>query len=247
MFSLFQKKYHIKDFLHGFTDIHNHVLPGIDDGAVNLEASMELINGFLHLGIRELIATPHIMNDYYPNNRETIENALTNLQKELQKRDYKIRIRAAAEYIMDQSFLEYLEKDDLLCLQKNNVLVEMSYFQAPMNLREILFKLQTKQYKPVLAHPERYVFFHSKTLQKYQELKDRGCLFQLNILSLTGHYGKNIQRVAFQLLKNKMIDFIGTDVHQLRHLEKLQQATLRKNQVELLLPVIENTKREFSF
>ncbi|MDX1760568.1 MAG: CpsB/CapC family capsule biosynthesis tyrosine phosphatase [Christiangramia sp.] len=247
MFSFFQKKYFLQDHLNGFVDIHNHILPGIDDGAPDVDASVKLIEGFEKMGITSFISTPHIMNDYYPNTAGSIAKALDNLQKHLKSLGKEVKIKAAAEYMMDQAFLELLEKERLLCLKENLVLVEMSYFQPPINLNEILFKLQTAQYKPVLAHPERYGFFHSKSLRKYGDLKTRGCYFQLNILSLAGHYGKSIQEIAFRLLENKMIDFLGTDTHQIRHLEKLSTATVTKKQLELLLPVINRTKETFSF
>lgn len=248
MFSFFDKKHFLADHLSGFVDIHNHILPGIDDGAETVEDSLELLSHFEEMGVTNFIATPHVMNDYYPNSPKTINTALMKLQQRLsEERKDHIQIKAAAEYMMDQAFLELLEREKLLSLQENYVLVEMSYFQAPINLNEILFQLQTQHYKPVLAHPERYAFFHSKTLSKYEELKSRGCLFQLNILSLTGHYGKNIQLIAFKLLENKLIDFLGTDTHQMRHLEKLSGARIVQKQLELLLPVIERTKKSFNF
>lgn len=247
MFSFFQKKHFLKDHLEDFVDIHNHILPGIDDGATDVEESIDLINGFQQLGINHFIATPHVMNDYYPNTPARIEKARLALTTELERRGMKeITIKAAAEYMMDQAFLELIEKEKLLTLKDNMVLVEMSYFQPPINLNEILFKLQTAQYKPVLAHPERYAFFHSRSLNKYSELKSRGCLFQLNALSLVGHYGKNMQEIAFRLLEEEMIDFLGTDTHQMRHLEKLSAAQLTKKQQELVLPVIQLTKDTFN-
>lgn len=248
MFSFFQKKYFLKDHLIDFVDIHNHILPGIDDGAANVEASIELIKGFINLGITKFIATPHVMNDYYPNTPEKIEKAHNILKNELNIIDVKnIEIKVAAEYMMDQAFLELIKKERLLCLKENMVLVEMSYFQPPINFNEILFQLQTKQYKPILAHPERYAYFHSKSLEKYSDLKSRGCYFQLNILSLVGHYGRNMQEIAFRLLNEKMIDFLGTDTHQMRHLDKLSHASLSKKQLDLLIPVIRNTRETFEF
>ena len=247
MFSFFQKKYFLQDQLNGFVDIHNHILPGIDDGAADVDASLQLIEGFEKVGIFCFISTPHIMNDYYPNTAGSIAKAQEHLQQHLNSLGKNVNIKAAAEYMMDQAFLELLENEKLLTLKDNMVLVEMSYFQPPINLNEILFKLQTAQYKPILAHPERYGFFHSKSLNNYEDLKTRGCFFQLNILSLTGHYGKSIQEIAYRLLENKMIDFLGTDTHQMRHLEKLSTATVNKKQLELLLPVIEKTNQTFSF
>ena len=223
-------------------------MPGIDDGASTVEDSLKLIHYFKEIGITQFIATPHVMNDYYPNTPQTIKAALEDLQKKLDKEgEGNIKIKAAAEYMMDQAFMELLGKERLLTLKDNLVLVEMSYFQAPINLHEILFQLQTQQYKPVLAHPERYAFFHSKSLNNYTDLKNRGCLFQLNALSLVGHYGKNMQEIAFSLLKEGMIDFLGTDTHQTRHLEKLSGAQLSKKQLDLVLPVIQRTRDTFSF
>lgn len=246
MFSIFKKKFYLKDLLEGYIDIHNHLLPGIDDGAPELQDSLALITKFGEMGVKNFIATPHIMNDYYPNTPETVRNALQKLKQALKETGTNdVNIKAAAEYMMDQSFLELLEKEDLLCLHKDLALVEISYFQPPINLNEILFKLQTKKYKPVLAHPERYAYFHSKQLDKYTDLKLRGCYFQMNILSLLGHYGSNIQAAVFALLDNNMIDFIGTDTHQQRHLEKLSEAKISEKRFNQLKPIFENTKKVF--
>ncbi|WP_424493665.1 tyrosine-protein phosphatase [Salinimicrobium sp. GXAS 041] len=246
MFSFFKKKVFLKDYLKGFVDIHNHILPGIDDGASNVEDSISLIKRFSEIGVKSFIATPHIMNDYYPNTPETVNNALEVLKQGLNNSGLRnIQVKAAAEYMMDQSFLEHIDNGQLLTLKDDLVLVEMSYFQAPINLNEILFQLQTKKYKPVLAHPERYAFFHSKSLEKYKELKDRGCFFQLNILSITGHYGKNIQATAFQLLDAQLIDYIGTDTHQMRHLDKLWNFKIDVKRAEQLKLIINRTSSTF--
>lgn len=246
MFSFLKNKVNLADAVNDFVDIHNHILPGIDDGAATVEDSISLIQKFVELGVTEFIATPHVMNDYYPNTPETINNALSKVKSSLQEAGLQqVRIKAAAEYMMDQSFLELLEEGELLTLAENYVLVEMSYFQAPINLNNILFQLQTKRYKPVLAHPERYVYYHSKGLEKYEELKSRGCYFQLNLLSVTGHYGKNIQKVAFNLLENDMIDFVGSDAHQLRHLEKLSQSKIYEEQMNALHKALNNTRSAF--
>ncbi len=248
MFSFFKKKVFLKDYLKGFVDIHNHILPGIDDGASTVDDSISLIKKFSEIGVKRFIATPHIMNDYYPNTPETVNNALQELKEALStSKLQEVRVNAAAEYMMDQSFLELLEKGALLTLKDDLVLVEMSYFQAPINLNEILFQLQTKKYRPVLAHPERYAFFHTKDLEKYKELKDRGCLFQLNILSVTGHYGKNIQAMAFQLLDAQLIEYIGTDTHQMRHLDKLWNFKIEEKRAEQLKLIINRTSSTFNF
>ena len=247
MLSIFKKKEYLKDHLDGITDIHNHILPGIDDGASTIEESLNLIKKLKSLGVRNFIATPHIMNDYYPNTPETIGKALS-IVKEGMLTDSSLKentITAAAEYMMDHSFLEILRKEKLLTLKGKYVLVEMSYFQAPINLNEILFQLQTRGYKPVLAHPERYAYYHASDLRKYEDLISRGCLFQLNTLSLTSHYGKNMEKTALKLLEAGMYNFIGSDTHRIQHLEKLENIQLNKKTLEMVKGLIISTKEKF--
>lgn len=249
MLNIFKKKIYLKDLLEGIPDIHNHILPGIDDGAANLEDSVGLLRKLGTLGVTSFIATPHVMNDYYPNTPATIKKALETLKAKISELPdlRKVKIKAAAEYMMDQSFLELLEKEKLLTLSENYVLVEMSYFQAPINLNEILFKLQTHGYRPVLAHPERYAFFHTKDLRKYEELKKRGCLFQLNVLSLSTHYGSRMQETAYKLLQSGLIDFIGSDTHREQHLEKWEKIKLPLKIVDPVKEIILDTKKTFQY
>lgn len=247
MFSIFRKKEYLIDHLQGCVDIHNHILPGIDDGAASIDQSLILLQRFQNMGITDFVCTPHIMNDYYPNTPATILPALEKVHKALDLNNglNGIKVRAAAEYMLDQNFMELLESEQILLLKDNYILVEMSYFQAPINLKEILFQLQTKGYKPVLAHPERYAYYHSKDLTKYEDLKNRGCLFQINALSLSNHYGPGIQRAANQLLEGGMIDFIGSDVHREQHLDKLQTIRLNTKMSDKIKKVIVNTKDTF--
>ncbi|MCF4102685.1 histidinol phosphatase [Gillisia sp. M10.2A] len=247
MLSIFQKKEFLIDHLSGITDIHNHILPGIDDGAANVNETIGLLEKFNNHGINKFIATPHVMNDYYPNTPDSINAALDTVKESLlSKSDLAdSQISVGAEYMMDQSFLDLLEKGELLTLKDNLVLVEMSYFQAPINLNEILFTLQTKGYKPVLAHPERYAYFHNKDLRKYEDLKSRGCHFQVNALSLSSHYGTSMQQIAYKLIEQGMIDFIGSDTHRIQHIEKLSSIQLKKKQLLAISKIVEKTKETF--
>ncbi|AVR46879.1 histidinol phosphatase [Christiangramia fulva] len=240
MFSFFQKKRYLVDLLGGFTDFHNHILPGIDDGAKDVEESIELIEEFSKIGVENFVCTPHVMGEYYPNTPESIKKALDNL-----KSNTSVKLSASGEYMMDQQFSEIIEKGEILPIVETKVLVEMSYFQAPINLNEILFKLQNHSYSPILAHPERYVYFHSSSMEKYKDFKTRGCAFQLNMLSLIGHYGTNIQHKAFKLLEAGMIDFISSDAHRLEHIEKIKTISIKKKHLPILEGVIENSKNLF--
>ncbi|WP_340077615.1 tyrosine-protein phosphatase [Leptobacterium sp. I13] len=246
MASLFSKKSFIADLLENFVDIHCHILPGIDDGASNSKVSITLIRKLKKLGIVHYIATPHVMFDYYPNTAYTIAEAYEKLQDALVKTNLsQITVSAAAEYMIDMHFEELLDTKNILPLKGTYVLVEMSYLQPPINLEATLKKIQDKGFLPVLAHPERYVYYHDKKMS-YDYLKRLGCFFQANLLSFGPHYGKNVQKTAHYLLENGWIDFVGTDVHHIGHVNSLAELTVSSKTFEHLKPVIANTTRVFS-
>ena len=138
-----------------------------------------------------------------------------------------------------------MDKKDLFPLKENYVLVEMSYLQPPINLDLIIHNIVMKGYIPVLAHPERYTFYHHKK-HYYQTLKQLGCLLQLNLLSLSDHYGKNIQKMAMYLLEENLIDFVGSDVHNENQINRLSNLVLTKNQKQWVPQIIKKTKESFS-
>lgn len=248
LLSFFKKKeFPINDFSHLGLDIHSHLIPGIDDGSDSMETSLQLIQALQQLGFKHLYTTPHVMSDLYPNTKANILDGLEKLVKAVKEAGINIEIGAAAEYYMDEYFENIIRNDEILALPGNRVLVEMSFVTAPPNLFHYIFKLQTKGYKPILAHPERYLFL-KKDFTQYTRLKEYGCEFQLNILSLVGHYGKQVQETAFKLLKNKMINYLGTDLHHHRHAELLQEA-LRDYKVREILSTYEfaNNKLAESF
>jgi tyrosine-protein phosphatase YwqE len=229
-------------FPEDFVDIHSHLLPGIDDGAKDLDDSIALIQKMSSYGIKHFITTPHILGDVYPNTPEIINSKLKLVQAELLKRNITdISLEAAAEYMIDEKFSEILEKDNFLALKDNLVLVEMSYYSPPINLYDVLFQFQLKGYKPILAHPERYFSYH-KNFQSYYKLKNAGCLFQLNLLSLTEQYGKQVQKTAQKILKENLYDFVGTDVHHEGHLNLLETISTEKN-LKRIEQLMLNTKR----
>ena len=142
--------------------------------------------------------------------------------------DITIPFRAAAEYMMDDHFVLLFKMGDLLTLKGNYVLVEMSYINAPIQLYSILFDLQVAGYIPVLAHPERYLFYHHN-FEEYQKLKKAGCKFQLNLLSVVGYYGDGIAKIAERLLQKGMYDFVGSDVHHDNHVAAFEQKVKLKD------------------
>lgn len=226
MFSIFNKKKRARLDLSGLVaDMHSHLLPGIDDGSPDTETSLQLITGLQELGYRKFITTPHILWDMYKNDANTIDAAYQELQQAAQQQNNTaVPIKAAAEYFLDEHFDELLENNvPLLTLHKNWVLVEFSFVTTPLNFKDKLFNMQMKGYQPVLAHPERYLYFMSDR-KWYDELKDAGCFFQLNILSLTGYYGKASLQLAQYLIGKRYINLLGTDCHHFRHLNTLRNA-----------------------
>lgn len=224
MLSFLRKKHTLAtDYSGILTDIHAHLIPGIDDGPKEMEESLQLIRELETLGYRRLTATPHVMSDYYPNSRDFILESHQKLVAAVKKAGIGVEVGVAAEYYMDSQFLSVIENDQVLPLPGNQVLIEMSFVSPPPNLYHFIFRLQTKNYQPVLAHPERYLFL-KKNFSEYERLKEYGVRFQLNLLSLTGHYGTPVADMAWKLLKNKMVDYLGTDVHHLRHVEILKEA-----------------------
>jgi tyrosine-protein phosphatase YwqE len=212
--------------------MHNHLLPGIDDGAENVATSQSLAQSLQALGYTHTICTPHIMSGMYNNNRTTISDAKQQLDS---VETYPITIvNTAAEYMLDEAFLQQLEASDpLLTLYQNNILVEFSYVAAPIMYQDIFFQIQLKGYRPVLAHPERYSYF-ANNLQNYEGLKAMGCMLQLNALSLGGYYGKTAQNIAIHLLSERLVSYIGTDTHAQRHVQALQQMKIDSKIFELI-------------
>ena len=219
----------LKDLIpNDYIDIHSHLLPGIDDGAKTIEHTLHLINGLKDIGFSEFITTPHIMKNVWDNSRTNIEEKLKTTCIELNSNAITNSFKAAAEYMLDENFYHLLEQENLLVLKNNYVLVEMSYLNPPLNLYDLLFNLQVAGYKPVLAHPERYNFYRSN-LNEYRRLKKVGCLFQMNLLSSVGYYGPDVAKTADYLLQNKMIDFVGSDVHHDKHLSFFDKKIVLKN------------------
>lgn len=204
------------------TDIHSHILPGIDDGAATIENSLDLIRVMREHGFSKMVATPHVSEDIYPNSKGTILRQRDALRGALKNQGLDFPVDAAAEYMIDAGFIALAKgQERLLTLDGNDrVLVEMSYLSESPYLAQSLFTMQTQGYQPVLAHPERYIFYHDR-LEKYEELSENGFLFQLNTISLSGYYGKPVQKTAEYLLRKRMYHYCGSDIHHLKHTRAL--------------------------
>lgn len=207
-------------------DIHSHLIPGIDDGAQNMDESIAMLREFANLGLRKVITTPHVMSDYYRNTPDIILAGLEKVRSVLKSEGIKIEIEAAAEYYLDDVFEEILERDEILTFGDKHLLFELPFVGEPANLARAVFNMQLQGYRPVLAHPERYTFWH-KEFSKFEEIHDKGVLLQVNINSLSGMYSPEVKSIAERLIDQGMVSLIGTDCHRMDHIMMMKERTSR--------------------
>lgn len=227
-------------------DMHSHLLPGLDDGAETMEQSVELLRGLRALGYHKLVMTPHVMGDFYRNTPEGIRGALHALRQAAAEAGLgDVVLECAAEYYLDESFAARLERDeDLLSFggAQRLVLVETSYINEPFNFAETMFKLKSAGYQPVLAHPERYTYLYGR-FEELVRIRESGVLLQVNLNSLIGYYSAGAKRVAEKLVDGGLVDLLGTDTHNLKHLENIRTKVLASSYLPkaLALPLLNNT------
>lgn len=242
--SIFNKKQYLRDVIPiNYVDIHSHVLPGIDDGAKTIEDSKFLLENMIEFGFSKIITSPHTIENIWNNTPETISKALVHTKENLVDLTEKVNLKAASEYILDDYFVSLFEQGTLLTVKDNFVLVEMSYINPPIQLFDYLFKMQVAGYIPILAHPERYMYYHTN-FDPFNRLKKAGCYFQMNLLSATGYYGKEVAKTADALLKKNMIDFVGSDFHHKFHVESFSKPILIK-EIDQLKKAAANNCRFF--
>lgn len=214
-------------------DMHNHVLPGIDDGSASVEQSLVLAQGLRQLGFKKSISTPHIMQGVHPNTQASIAQAHQVLEQALRAQGSSLTLAAAAEHMIDDGMPHLLQNNGLCVMPGGYVLIEMSYLAESASLFQMIFAIQSLGYKPVLAHPERYGYYHLN-FEMYKKIKDAGCLLQMNLLSMSRYYGVDVKSTALTLIKSGMYDFVGTDMHHERHLRAAQEVADKYPLRELL-------------
>lgn len=218
---LFKKKLDPFELSDLKVDIHSHLIPGIDDGSRTMDESIAMLAKFESLGYQKVITTPHIMSEVYPNNSERILEGLEDVRENAQKLGLKISIEAAAEYYFDETLEFRVKEKNFMTFGENYVLVEFAFHNAPMFEERLFFEMQMAGYKPVLAHFERYMYYLGST-DKAADYKEKGVCIQMNLNSLTGHYGQEVKKQAERLIDSSLIDFVGTDCHRMDHLMLLE-------------------------
>jgi tyrosine-protein phosphatase YwqE len=207
------------------TDMHSHLIPGIDDGAKDLEESLSLVRSLHEAGYRKMITTPHIFWDLYKNDSATILRGAEILNTAIKKEGLSCEVIPAAEYYLDDHFEKLIEQNDLLSFGDKYILFEISFVAEPPSFKRALFNLRLLGYKPILAHPERYEYWNTH-FSKYEELAEQDVHLQLNINSLTGQYGQSVKRTAERMISEGLITFLGTDCHHSGHIDLMKQACL---------------------
>ena len=208
MWNPFRRKQSIRKsgLLRGMTDVHCHLLPGVDDGIPTLEACLEALDFLANEGVAHLFLTPHLMGDLPDNRPDTLQERFEWLKSQYHG---PIQMRLCGEYMLDPAFKQQRTLG-LLAFPGNRVLVETSYMSAPPDWLETLYDLTLDGYWPILAHPERYLYLQPRD---YGRLKEKGYHFQLNLMSLAGVYGEYQAKTARDLLKSGFYDYVGSDLH----------------------------------
>jgi protein-tyrosine phosphatase len=216
------------------TDMHSHILPGIDDGAATLDESLLIIRKLMDQGYKKLIATPHVMSDFYKNTPASIHTALAKVQQAVSEQGWDVDITAAAEYYLDEYLVDMLRRNEpLLTFGNRYVLFETAFINEPALLAEAVFLMQSLNYKPVMAHPERYLYLQHN-FSKCVDLVNNGVLLQINLNSLSGAYSLPAQLLAEKLIENAMVSFAGTDCHAVNNIKFLETARTKKSYARLL-------------
>jgi protein-tyrosine phosphatase len=237
MFSFFKKKksqviepsYHVPDFSFLGGDMHSHLVPAIDDGSQSLEDSIRFVEALYDLGIKNFITTPHIHGEMYDNDTHKVQRLFQPLKDYLAQYHSDIHIQVSAEYFLDTYFLHEVLPKGLMAFGKNNVLVEASMAGWNRQFNEIMFAVQANGYKPILAHPERYLY--ETQMEVFETLKTKGVAMQLNLLSILGYYGKSIKINAEKMLELGLYDYCGTDLHHERHLNHIKNMPIEHQEL----------------
>ncbi len=235
IFNIFKSKPTLKELIpNGFVDIHSHVLPGIDDGAKNLKESLVLISEMKKLGFVKIIGTPHSYPNLYDNTKKSITDSFNELKDKIPN---GIEVVYASEYMSDITILEKIKNKEILTLGNRYILIETGFNSMPNNLFEMIFEIRLSGYVPVIAHPERYIYLH-ENYRIAEKLKIAGCLFQINLLSSTGYYGNRISKFCDKLLVENMVDYVGSDIHNLKHIQEFE-SKVKLNNIKKFVKAIE--------
>ena len=225
------------------TDVHSHILPGVDHGSQSVEQSLEMLRAEMDMGINRVILTSHVTAITFENTRETLMDAYQKLLQAVSDEGLDIELHLSAEYRMDEYFDKEYKADHLIPMPGNHILLENSFQQELLNLDELLFDMQVKGYRTILAHPERYNYY-SRRRKRYEQLHNAGARFQVNILSFIGYFGEEVRDSALWFAENGMIDYLGSDMHNVKHAHIIMDYLNSKEWRKLSQEIAPNIKND---
>lgn len=204
-------------------DIHTHILPGIDDGAKDIDESIRIINYLYDNGITDIVLSSHYIKDTkYSYNQITRETLFKRVIEKLNNDN--IHLYLGNEVFLSEDVIELLEQHEISTINNTKyMLIELPLTNTLGNLQNILCELTNYGIRPIIAHPERYEFLQ-KNNKRVRELIEFNCLLQCNIESLTGKYGKKATKTMKWLLKKDLVSFVATDTHEVGDSNNLQKA-----------------------
>lgn len=194
-------------------DIHSHILPDTDDGALTMERALNMARVAVGEGITKIIATPHHQNGTFLNKKQDILKRVMTLNNMLRNENIPLEVLPGQETRIYGDLLEDFEKGDILTLNHTNYLfIELPSGYVPRYTEQLLFDVQLKGLTPIIVHPERNAGFMEDP-EKLLNLVKKGTLTQITASSLTGHFGKKIQKFSMQLIGANLTHFIASDAH----------------------------------
>ncbi|MBD5179440.1 MAG: hypothetical protein HDR45_01850 [Bacteroides sp.] len=209
------------------TDMHCHIVPGVDDGSPDVETSLQLLESMNEWGLKRIFASPHSTQDNFENTPQTLAEPFAALKQGAGAMPVELDFHL--EYRIDEFFIDQLEAANVRPLPGNYLLIENGFSHEPWGIDNLVCDLMNRGFNPVLAHPERYHYYSRKNARRLKELHDLGLYFQINLLSLAGHYGKFERRAALSLLESNMVQFVGTDLHRASHVESINSYLCSRN------------------
>ena len=218
MFNIFKKKSKSDAKLFYTTDMHSHILPGVDHGSQSVADSLEMLKAELDMGITRVICTSHVTAETFENTPETLNAAYNLLKQAVEEEGLPIELYVSAEYRIDEYWTKQYESGNLLPMPGNRILLENSFMQELIGIDEMMFNLQVEGYFPILAHPERYRYYYDRK-ERYKALHSASVKFQVNLLSLAGYFGKGAREISLWLIQNNLCDMFGSDMHSVEHAE----------------------------
>jgi tyrosine-protein phosphatase YwqE len=212
-------------------ELHCHIIPGVDDGSRKKEDSLFYLESLASFGVQQVVFTPHCIEERFENTPTIIEPIFQDLAHSVQqKHGLDLSLSYSFEYRLDPGFLKLLEQSNfgvegcqLRPLYGKYLLIENSFAQQVPGMDRVVAEIQQRGFYPILAHPERYIYYAGHKGQYYHQLQNHQVEFQCNLLSFAGYYGDVAKKMAYWMLEQGYVNFLGSDLHHHQHVHLISQ------------------------